>query len=191
MSRLNSSHKEVLLKFAEEQTLKFFPMTEINAEEKELAKMVVAEVKARYPEKDMVILEKYRLAKVNQVFYVRSSKSTGDKYPLKLPTGLLIPTNEYTADDVYIPVDHPAHGTYTKLLKLTRDREFGIKEKMKNYQALMASATSFKQVVEIWPEAKVFEDRFGHRNTALAVLNDDIITQIHKDVVARKKMGGK
>jgi hypothetical protein len=140
-----------------------------------------AAVEERYPPKDMVILKKYEAA--NNYTTLKVSLSTGGFTQITMREG----------DGMLMPCWHGALAADAKMTKaidgwLTAEDTLkkAVEKKLADYNALIQAASTFQEVVEVWPEAEAMRTRCGASAVVIAV-TPEVVARIRADVAARKK----
>lgn len=149
---------------------------------KPAAKAVHAIVVARYPVKDMAVLQRYQAAEPDTC--IRLQLAAGGVHEFKFRDGDAIPlapggrcySRMYQADadaTKIIEIYNRAHDAHKKARK----------SKLADYEALIKGATTLEEVEEVWPEASALRSRAGR--ALPMVLSDEVIARIKADAAAR------
>lgn len=188
MKRLNKEMRESLMEFARQQIDKMFPETKMDALRKELRVFALKDLEKRYPLKDMLVLEKYQSSvNVNEIYF-ECPDGNCNSASILLEKPIPLPRMDSRRNDVSTEKGSPEQKKHHELLKLIKERNENIKEKLKSYRALIETMPTLEKVVEVWSEAAVFLGQGGQRNVALTVLGPDVISSIQNDVKVRSKM---
>lgn len=186
-TRLNSGHREILMRFADENMA--CPKEDAaNAKAYEKAsKYVREEAQKKYPIEDMTVLEKYGAAG-------RDTCINGGT-----PAGTFI-RFEFTADD-HAPV-MPSSYCSSRSISFTQKASDAIDayekahsalkkvryEKHTKYRSLIETARYFEDVIEVWPAAAALSARITPSSTALVTLSDDVKTFIKSDNAGEQQL---
>lgn len=157
----------------------------------EIGRLIADWLLSLYPQNDMVVLEKYAVARV--VTSVRHSlpwrehddDAYGERHvEIKVPA-VLIPaqtSTHYTQGELPKPIEQRI-GKWRKAVTAYLAH---LKQAREPYTILIAETRFYEDVCEVWPEAKQLADRFGTRPLLPARVTPDLIAQIHADMQRRK-----
>ena len=145
------------------------------------APLVREAVEKKYPQKDMKICAKYEAASVDDCIKLQLTAGGVQEFRFIEKTGPLVVKKTYSGQ-VYLADDPTttavldwveAHETHDKQLRALRN----------DYHALIQSAKTLEEVLEIWPEVAGVE--LYARSNALTILSADVIARIRADVATR------
>lgn len=185
-TRLNQNHRSMLTAFAEKAI-------ECKAEQKARDKAyeraeaaVVRCIEKQFPPADMQVLKKYAVASDSGCVnggdpngaYVRFNFDDDRVVPLRPGYGyrggasVSFDAKAKELIDVYALAEHA--------LTEARNRKLG------DYEALIRTAVSYEDVLDVWPAAAVLSEKIRRQQTALVVLSSDLIATIRADNAGAK-----
>ena len=179
-TRLTKTHRAKLMHFAKEK----INVPETKAREAaylQAAIMVSEDIKKVFPAKDTDVLRRYKVAK-------RAALIKGCS-----PEGQFIDfTFEYTCDqapwapDLYnalwsLKLRKATVSAIEKFKTAQYAEEKKISEKLDAYNALVQSAKTFEDVVDVWAGAEALRGKICAQKTALSALSKDQISFIKAD----------
>lgn len=141
------------------------------------AHLVRQMVEAVLPRADMLILQKYDRAQVDDC--IRTTLTAGGmvQFNFDKGTGPLSPgCRTFLADEATthaLTAYRTANGKYHETLQA----------KLSDYNAVIYTARYFEDVVEIWPEAEQLRSSFG--TFAVSMVTGDVIARIRQDMATR------
>lgn len=184
-TRLTSNHRVLLSELA--ARIVDCP-AEINAEDaayKKALPIALKVVHAQFPVADMVVLAKYKCAQPDSCAKIRhpDMSMTGfnfrkDDVPTVPGNGWDYRSHIYLTDEKQQKVIEAWADAALKLADCT-------KQKHNDYRALIASAATFEQVVEIWPEAEQLADLI--KTNLPSTISPEMLARIKADSAARMK----
>lgn len=183
-TRLTNNHREVLTRLVSQ--IVDCP-AEIKAEEAAYAKaapVVRKIVEAKYPAADMAVLAKYKCAQSDACIRISHPDNSVQQFTFR------------KGEEVNVP---DASGCYSRMYQSDERQQKAIeawvnaasalkdatKKKRDDYNAFISSATTFEQVLEIWPEAAQVADRI--KVNLPAAVNPEMLARIKADSAARMK----
>jgi hypothetical protein len=136
------------------------------------ADRVLADLRSKYPPRDMGILKKYNQSDTKREIEVRD-----DNYNyvcVKLPEPVVIPRN----------AKYQNPSLYDKLSLLSEGLKRSNKFVREPYYKLIRGSTTWEQVIEVWPEAAKYQPSKGC--VALIAVNPEIKVLVQADSKKRE-----
>jgi len=137
-------------------------------------------VEAKYPPKDMKLLAKYEVAKIDRCIRLNLTAGGVTQFtfradaaaPLR-PTGYDCGRHIYQADE---------DATAAVLACATAEEAFKKAKatKLSDYAALITYSTTLEQIESVWPAATALRARFNR--SVPVILSDDVVARIRADV---------
>lgn len=180
-TRLNQTHRQALVRFAVDNVSCPDEQEARDRDYAAAADLVKADVEKRFVPKDMAVLQKYEAARADHCIQGGS------------PEGMFL-RFQFDSDDDRAPLvparycssrSIPFSDKTAAAIQLVEKSDEALKRakqaKIEAYKALIFSARTYEEVLEIWPAAAALSDRIGSPSTALAALSDDIAALIRND----------
>lgn len=171
-TRLNQTHRDILRGFADKA---IECKVEQKARDRFYAKASEAVrrcIEKQYPAAEMAILTKYGASANKHAVEVRFEFDATDEVPPR-------PSGRYDAGRVSFDAKASeaidAFELADAALKKARDT------KLSDYRALINSAKTYEDVLDVWPAAAALAERIKHQQTSLVVLSADKIAAIRAD----------
>lgn len=183
--RLNSADRDLLLAFAQKHITCPHEQEAYEAAYTAARVVVLAAVHAKFPVKDMKVLERYGASHHDSCVRFGGAYDTDATFYFKRDDAKipLVPRYSGCSTRAYDWSDEARKVTATyqlaaQALKKARDA------KVNDYRRLILGARSFNEIVSVWPAAetlrsKIIPDTVEQR--ALAVLSQDVIEKIKAD----------
>lgn len=148
-------------------------------------------VAARFPEREMAVLQKYDVGTIKDFVDAKVPGSRGCEHlPLSKPTTL--PYNSALGSCHYaleLPADHEVWALWRAYRAACEAVDVAESEKRKDYYALIDNCRNFEDVLEVWPEAEAMREQLNIPPThAISTLSEDVIERIKADVAQRAAM---
>lgn len=144
--------------------------------------LVRAAVLAKYPVSDMLVLEKYDCAEVDDCIKLQLTAGGVDKFQFDAGTGPLV-AETTTSGAIYLADEETTHAF--EEWKVASDAYNAcIRQKLGDYRTLVTTARTLEDVTEIWPEAERVRPMM--QSHALSALTSDAIERIKSDVASRR-----
>jgi hypothetical protein len=147
------------------------------------AVLVRQTVEKALPPTDMKVLKKYDCARIDDCIRLNRTQGgvtvfrfDGETGPLTTYQGCR--TRVFNADEELTRVVNEWEAAFAQ-------REDVIRGKLADYAALIAAASTYQDVLEVWPEAERLRSQFGAG--ALSVFSADVVARIRQDVATRAK----
>jgi hypothetical protein len=179
--RLNKTHRDVLMTFAKANVSCPDEQSVRDEHYNHAANGVKADVEKRFPAKDMAVLKKYGVA--------------GPDYCINggTPEGMFL-RFDFDREDPRAPLV-PGRYCSTRSIPFSSETASAIMEcdradevlakarktKMEAYKALIFSARTYEEILDVWPAAAALSDRIGSPSTAVVALSEDVARLIRKD----------
>lgn len=185
--RLSQANRDTLYGFAKKQITATESSADLDAAYEAAAQAVHDAVVAKYPQKDMLVLERYAAATRDACIYVSSGHydynqfrfRDGDKrIPLRPGRG-----DGCNSRNAFMLEGAPLE-TYEAFVASTKAHETEIARRLSDYKALILGANTFNEVVAIWPAAEALRESIVGTGTALTVLSSDVVARIRADAAA-------
>lgn len=149
-----------------------------------VAPLILAVVNAKYPVADMAILKKYEAASPDRCINIQGpSQGVSEFKFLTVESAPLVARNCHW-NQIYL-IDQETLDLFLAWEEAETKWDDALKTKRSDYYSLINSSTTFEQVIEIWPEASRLLTKISP-HTAVALLNEDIVNRIKKDVESRE-----
>lgn len=180
--RMNDALRERLNKLVE--TTVTFPDLDSAIDQlyRDAAPLVWKAVEAKYPQKDMKICAKYEAASVDDCIDLQLTAGGVNRFHFRKGTGPLVVKKTYH-NQVYL-ADEDTTNAVLAWLDAVDKRNENVKAVQNDYRALIKSARTLEEIIEIWPQAE--EVSQYARSQALTVLSEDVIARIKADAAKRK-----
>lgn len=147
--------------------------------------LVRATVEKIYPPIDMAVCAKYKAAHVDDCIKVKDTLHDITLFVFEKHTGPLVTQPTYSGK-IY-EIDAKTTKAVGRWNTATKAHKEAVKAKLGDYNALIATARTFEDVAEVWPEADILRDKLCNPGTALVTLTPGVVTRIKKDVAQRQK----
>lgn len=178
--RLNQTHREALRRFAREHVACVPEQKARDTTYRKASTGVRRDVEKQFPTTDMEILARYKVAKPDTCIrggspsgqftaFTFDSKEDAPFVPDRCCSSRSISFAQSTVTAI------EAFEVADAALKKAREA------KLAAYEALITSARTFEEVVEIWPAAAALADRIGAPSTAIVALSEDVAALIRND----------
>ena len=119
----------------------------------------------KWPMYDMLVLKRYDLHRERSEVLVRGSNTEGGergKWRVRLPSVRLFPSKQYSSEAPTLYIDDEAVIelvlSYRRAILSFEQAEAALRAP---YQKAVAGCSTLAQLVEVWPEAKRFEQEWG------------------------------
>jgi hypothetical protein len=180
--RLSEANRADLFALAKRRVSETQPSDEFDAAYDRLATAINGIMVAKFPVKDMKVLERYDVAAPDACIYISTGGYNYDRF-------------EFREGDKRIPVrpgrdcnrrsplllegdDQDAYDSF-KAAEKARNAE--IAARVNDYKALIWGAKSFNEVASVWADAEALRSAIVGTGTALTVLSSDVIDRIKAD----------
>lgn len=184
-TRLNMNHRDVLRQFAKENIS--CPKEEAaNAKAYEKAsRLVREESQKKYPLEDMLVLEKYEVAKRDLCINGGNPTGTYVNFEFLAEADAPLMPKRYCSSRS-ISFSQKAADAIAAY-ELTKDAlEKARSAKLIKYRSLIETARYFEDVIEVWPAVASLASRITPSATALVTLSDDVREFIKSDNAGEK-----
>lgn len=197
-TRLNARHRDVLENLA--RKIVDVP-AEAKAEEAAFNRaesLVRAAVEAEFPPAEMKILAKYEVARRDRCINVQSDAGGVEQFVFHTRDTKLEEFEDEGADETH-PLVPDRYGCRHRIYivnaktwnvvhawKTARDaKRKALNEKLDKYLSFVRSATTYEQVLEIWPEASQVQDRIV--SNLPSTLSTEVLAEITADSKRRMR----
>lgn len=179
-TRLNGNHRDLLRRFAMENVRCEAERKAFDRAYAKAAKLVRDAVEKKYPTDEMAVLAKHNVAKPDTC--IRGASADGRVIPFNFKSSEDAPVCPQTyCSTRAIPF---SQATVDAVLAYDRAKialDKAEEDKKGKYLSLIRSATTFEEVVDIWPAAETLRERICAPSTAVIALSDDVRAFIRRD----------
>lgn len=160
------------------------------ARKADLVALVRPLVEQTFPDREMWVLRKYRLANTQKHVDIRWGDQRSQQ--AKCPTGeaVDIPVTHNSADEIRLPKPHPIYDAFDRYQTAKDGLNAAKERKLEDYRTLIWSMRNFEDVVAVWPEAAVCAAACRadtSKDNLPSCLTDDVLARIKADVEVRAK----
>lgn len=184
-TRLNQAHRQILLEFLKDN----IALPEMEADEaayEAAEKLVARDVRKKFPPRDMKVLAKY--GKAHAADRIKGMCPNGDVVGFGFRDRTAAPQAPDYDNSIILLADDTAAAVEASR-QAEEKREAAWAKVYGDYKALILSATTFAQVVEDWPAARVLEDKICS-SRELTVLSQEARARIRATNVGRAAAEG-
>lgn len=183
--RLNDNIRGRLIKMIDEKVEAKTEADAITATYKIAMPLVRAAIIARYPQKDMKILQKYEQAGPDTCVRVNFTAGGVNEFKLAENDGLLTPGSKdsYGCRNRIYNIDETATDAVQNWLFAVAAHKKAVSAKHEDYMALIRCSNTLEDVESVWPEAS--EVRVAINSTMPVLLSNDVVARIKADVATR------
>jgi len=152
---------------------------------KRAAPLVAKVVLKQYPEAEMKVLSKYDLTRRDACINLQLTAGGVEQFKFRDGEEAVVANTEYSCRHRIYSTDERTTEAVTAWRQCFDAKEAAIKRKLADYTAFIASATTFEQVLEIWPEAEEIAPRI--RKNLPVALSEETVAAITADSNRRMK----
>lgn len=191
-TRLNGHHRDMLTAFAEKAVECKSEQRARDKAYERAEKAVIHCIEKQFPADDMAVLAKYDLARTeNQVnggdpngasvHFTFDGGDANERIPPR-PRG----RNHYYSDAQSVSFDAKTKDLIDSYDLAQHALDEARNKKLTNYKALIRTAVTFEDVLDVWPAAAVLSEKIKRQQTSLVVLSADVIANIRADNAGAK-----
>lgn len=179
--KLNKSHRELIQDYGVRHIAASIDRSK---EQKQLAILLEganAAIRAKYPENDMVILRKYKLANTDRCikFQFPSGRLdgftfSGDDLPVDLPYKAGC---HYSSNDVF-PVSEKVETAYDVRAKLHAENDKMQQVKLNEFNSFLSACQYVDEVLDVIPLPEDIQKRLGYSSTALVAVSPETVRSL-------------
>lgn len=190
-TRLNGHHRDMLTAFAEKAVECKSEQRARDKAYERAEKAVIHCIEKQFPADDMAVLAKYDLTRVKaevhggdpngaSVHFNFDGDDTNDKIPPR-PRG-----ESYNYRAASVSFDAKTKDLIDAYDLAQHALDEARNKKLVNYKALIRTAVTFEDVLDVWPAAAVLSEKIKRQQTSLVVLSADVIANIRADNAGAK-----
>lgn len=183
--RLSEDNRASLIRLARKLVRETHPSEELDAAYEGAADAIHAIVTAKYPPKDMAVLLKYDAAAPDCCIRYSTGHYDVNQFDFRADDKRIPTVPSRYCNRVPFLVEGAAVEAMRAYEAAKKAYDQGIAQRENDYRALIQNATSFNQVVDVWPEAERLRENICGRATALSVLSEDVIERLKRDAAIR------
>lgn len=135
-------------------------------------------IEKRYPLADMEVLKKYEVLRTDDCVNIQLTAGGVEQFKFKTDEKVGVPRTGSCSTWVFL-ADDKITDAMQKWTAARDAAKTALAKKQSDYVSFIETATTFEQIVGIWPEASELAPKIA-RNLPVA-LNDDVIAQITAD----------
>lgn len=184
---LNKGHREALESLAHKLVIETQDRAALDAAYEACANMVKGLVEAKFPPADMAVLKKYDQAYPDGCIYISAGWGGYERFNFRdgderVP---MRPGDRYGCNsrNPYLLNDEQT-ALYDAFKFADREHSDAIKTRYADYRALIQSARTFEELVEVWPAAEQLRERICGQSRAIAVMSEEVVARIKADPAA-------
>lgn len=180
-TRLNQRMRDVL--GAHARKLVSCPKEKAAADEsyKATADAVRKLIEARFPPKDMAVLKRYDVGRADPCIRLQLTNGTFYVWQFRPECGVPVQPGQNCKTHL---ADEAVTAAVQNDIKAGDDLKVALEKKLADYYSLIAAATTFEAVCEVWPEAEQVRSQCGATAIVIAV-TPDVVARIRADVAGR------
>ena len=179
---LNKTHRETLENLANRLVHETADKSAVDAAYNACADMVSKLVKAKYPEADMAVLQKYDVGRKDSCIYLSAGYGGMERFSFRSSDERIphVPDRYCNNRTPYLLTDEQV-ALYDAFKKADVEFQQAIRSRLADYRALIANARTFEELVEIWPAADQLREKICGTSRAVSVMSDDVLARIKAD----------
>lgn len=184
---LNKAHREALLNLANKLVHETQDKAALDAAYDACADMVSKLVQAKFPPADMEVLKRYEQAYPDACVYISAGWGGYERFNFRdgderIP---MRPGDRYGCNsrNPYLLTDEQT-AIYDAFKLADKEHGIAIKTRYADYRALIESARTFEELVEVWPAAEQLRERICGQSRAIAVMSEEVVARIKADPAA-------
>lgn len=179
--RLNDRDRQALYRFAHKQIMATEDRTALDAAYERAADAIHAFVTKENPPKEMEILKRHGVARLDSCIYVSTGGYSYERFEYRDGDKriALRPYRDCNRQPVQLPAEAEAAFDAHKAAEKTH--EAAVKARLNDFNALIYGTPSFNALVDVWPAAEAMREQIAGSATALAVLSSEVVDRIKAD----------
>jgi hypothetical protein len=183
--RLNTTHRNILKEYGQ---AKIKTLIDRTRQDKLYAAILEAANKAisnKYPEKDMAVLRKYKLVRTNYCLKFQFPSGRVDGFTFNWgkndPTPIDMPARSGCVSNDVFPMDKDFEAAYDEYAKVLEANKLALHAKERQFDALIDSAKTLEDVLDIIELPPEILERLGRKSTALVALSSETLESLKAD----------
>jgi len=181
--QLSNGNRETILRFACRQIKETQDSTALDAAYEAAAEAVAAAVEQRYPAKDMKVLARYDMARLDACIYISDGGyGSYDRFQFR-KEDKRIPLRPGTSCRSMAPLmlEGASAEAYRAYVAIEKEYNAAIKTRQDDFKALVYNTTNFNALAEIWPGVEKLRSEIVGSSASLSVLSNDVVERIKAD----------
>jgi hypothetical protein len=185
-TRLNRSYKDTLLQYMVKEFEARIDDTALNATRDALLTRVNEALRAKYPEADMAVLRKYKVADVDRCIrftVLETGRVFSVRFTLQQADGRLADVPKFGgcySGDIF-PCDKDFEALADSWEKQLADRDELSKKKYAEYRGFIEACRYLEDVEAVVPLSEEIRKVIGANSRSLTVISPDILSRIKSD----------
>lgn len=184
-TRMNDSHRQFLRELMRETVKCPAEEKALDVAYKAAAPLVRKIVEAKYPAKDMKVLQTYKVACADCCIKLQLTAGGVNQFTFATEKEAPFRPDNYGCSSQIFAADDAASNAVNAwvLAKAAHDKALG--QKREDYGALINHTAALEQIEAVWPAAAKLRERIGR--ALPMVLSDDMIARIKADAAPLKR----
>lgn len=180
--RLNDRDRTALYNFARRQIEATEDRSELDNAYEHAADAIHAAAVAKWPQKDMKVLERYDSAAPDPCIFISAGGSNYERFTFRPDDKrIALRPNRNGCNRIPLLLTGSAEAAFDAFKAASKARDEAVKKRLSDFSSLIFGTPSFNGLVEVWPAAETMREQIVGTATALSVLSSEVIDRLKAD----------